>query len=179
MIRVSMGSPLLLIVAALICGCNGGGSPSTHAAIDARANSSGARYLLDAEPAGAKGVMEVRKVAGDGDEVVVTGRIGGSPEPFVKGRAAFTIVDSSLVPCNEKAGDTCATPWDYCCNSKEDLARATVLVKLIDAQGQAVAQDAQDLLGVKPMKTVVVGGRAKRDREGNLTVLASHLYVRP
>jgi hypothetical protein len=179
MIRFTIGSRLLVIVAALVCGCNGGGSPPTQAAKDGRASSSGARYLLDTEPAGAKGVMEARKAARDGDEIVVTGRIGGSPEPFVKGRAAFTIVDSTLVPCNEKEGDTCATPWDYCCNSKDDLARASVLIKLIDAQGQAVAQDARDLLGVKPLKTVVVVGRAKRDREGNLTMLARQLYVRP
>ena len=41
------------------------------------------------EPAGAKGVIDVRKEAKDGDEVVVVGRIGGSDEAVHQGRAAF------------------------------------------------------------------------------------------
>jgi hypothetical protein len=34
-------------------------------------------------------------------------------------------------------------------------------------------------LGAKELSTVVVKGKAKRDDAGNLTVLASGVYVRP
>src|SRR5438270_304889 len=74
----------------------------------------GAKYLLAAEPAGAKPVKEVRGAAKDGEEVVIVGRIGGSAKPWIDGRAGFQIVDPSFTPCNEKEGDTCTTPWDYC-----------------------------------------------------------------
>jgi hypothetical protein len=137
------------------------------------------KYLLTEEPAGARSVKDVRKDVKDGDPLVVVGRVGGSPKPFVDGRAAFTVVDLSLVPCNEKEGDTCPTPWDFCCDSKEDLARATLLVKFVDQQGKTLPQDAQSLLGLQPLQTVVVRGRAKRDDEGNLVVLADALRVRP
>ena len=62
-------------------------------------------------------VIAVRKDAKDRQEVVVVGRIGGRVNPWIKGAAAFSIVDRSLKPCNEIEGDTCKTPWDYCCES--------------------------------------------------------------
>src|SRR4051812_30404773 len=138
----------------------------------------GRAYRLDAEPAGAKGVQEVRQDAKDGDEVVIVGRIGGSTKPFT-GRAAFTIVDPVLKHCGENPGDTCSTPWDYCCVGKEDLAKATVLVKVVDENGKTRPEDARTFLGVKELQTVVVHGKAKRDEAGNLTVAAAGLFVRP
>jgi hypothetical protein len=39
--------------------------------------------------------------------------------------------------------------------------------------------DARRLLDVKELQTVVIKGRTKRDEAGNLTVIASSLYVRP
>jgi hypothetical protein len=53
----------------------------------------GKKYLLPSEPAGAKGVIDVRKDAKDGEEVVVVGRVGGSSTPFTPGRTSFLIVD--------------------------------------------------------------------------------------
>ena len=138
----------------------------------------GRAYRLDAEPAGAKGVQAVRQDAKDGDEVVVVGRIGGSAKPFT-GRAAFTIVDPVLKHCAENPDDACPTPWDYCCVSKDDLAKATVLVKVADDQGKTRPEDARAFLGLKELQTVVVRGKAKRDDAGNLTVAAAGLFVRP
>ena len=50
--------------------------------------------------------------------------------------------------------------------------------KFVDEQGQTVAVDARELLGLKESQMVVVQGKAKRDEQGNLTVLAEGLYVR-
>lgn len=72
----------------------------------------GAKYLLKKEPGGAKEVIDARKSVKDGDEVVIVGRIGGSENPWIKGRAAFTIVDTSLKSCLE-CGHDCSKPWDY------------------------------------------------------------------
>lgn len=139
----------------------------------------GVKYLLAAEPAGAKPVKEVRQAAQDGDEVVIVGRIGGNSRPWVEGRAGFQIVDASFKPCNEKDDDGCRTPWDYCCDAKEDLAKGMATVKVVDDGGQTVAMDARQLLGLKELDTVVVRGRAKRDEQGNLTVLAAGIHRRP
>jgi hypothetical protein len=137
------------------------------------------RYLVDIEPPGAKPVKAVRKEAKDGEQVVVIGRIGGSQKPFVEGRAAFTIVDLALLSCSERKCDNCPTPWDYCCEAKEEIASSSLMVKLVDDQGKTLTQDAQQLLSLKPLQTVVASGRAKKDSDGNLVLLASAIHIRP
>jgi hypothetical protein len=131
---------------------------------------------LKQEPAGAVDVLALRKDAKDQDDVVVVGRIGGRQDPWIKGTAAFPIVDRSLRPCNEIPGDACPTPWDYCCEA--DLPDATVLVTFVDASGRVIKEDPRELLNVKELQTVVVQGKAKRDEAGNVTVLASKIHVR-
>jgi hypothetical protein len=166
-----------LVLSALVAGCAAGSTTPTLSppaeATDVSTTASG--LVLAAEPPGAKGVLDARKESKDGDAVVVVGRVGGSTKPFT-GRASFTIVDPSLKVCTE---DGCPTPWDYCCEDPDDLARATALVKFVDGQGKTLAADARALLGLKEMQTVVVRGTARRDQAGNLTVLADGLYRRP
>lgn len=131
--------------------------------------------LVAAEPAGGIGVGEARKMAKDGGEIVVVGRIGGSEKPFVTGLAAFTIVDPKIPPCGADEG--CPTPWDYCCVTnavKENIAT----IKLVDAAGKPLATGAADLLGVKELATVVVKGTAKRGTDGSLSVTAHQVFVR-
>ncbi len=174
MMRYAKWSSFLVLAGLLAAGCG----KEEAAAPGSGASADGAKYLLTAEPAGAKGVLETRKEAKDGDEVVLVGRIGGSKKPWVEGRAGFWIVDASFKACNEKADDDCTTPWDYCCDPPEELAKAKATVKVVDDNGQTVPVDARQLLGVKELNTVVVKGRAKRDDKGNLTILASGLFVR-
>jgi len=169
---------VLLTASSWIVGCHKPPSVSVDTQANTETARDGAKYLLSTEPADAKGVIDVRKDVKDADAVVVVGRIGGSKEPFVKGRTAFTIVDQSLAACSDVEGDNCETPWDYCCVRKEDLARASVAIKIVDGQGKTLTHDAKDFLGIEPLQTVVVQGRAKRDADGNLTVLAEGIYIR-
>ena len=157
----------------VLVGCGSGSTPTAAPQPSAEA----AKYFLAAEPGEANSVGQVKETAQNGDEVTLVGRIGGSTSPFVSGRASFTVVDTSLVPCNERQGDSCQTPWDYCCDT-DQLPANTAVVKLVDEQGKTVALDAKDKLGMKELQTVVVKGKAKRDEAGNLTVLAPSLYVR-
>jgi len=136
-----------------------------------------AKYLLSAEPASAQAVAAAKKEVKDGDDVTLIGRIGGSESPFVSGRASFTIVDTGLVPCSERPGDTCATPWDYCCDT-DQLPASTASVKVVDDAGKTLAIDAKSGLGLKELQTVVVKGKAKRDEAGNLSVSASGIFVK-
>jgi hypothetical protein len=135
------------------------------------------RFLLEKAPKEAADVVAVRKDAKDKDEVVVVGRIGGRVNPWIKGAAAFSIVDRSRKACSETEGDTCPTPWDFCCEA--DLPKFTLLVMVQDATGGVVKKDARQLLGVKELDTVYIQGRAKRDKAGNIVIMASKLFVAP
>lgn len=134
-------------------------------------------YILAEEPDGAEGVIAVREAAKDGDEILITGRIGGELKPFVDGFVAFSIVDDSLKACSDIEGDLCQTPWDYCCET-EKLPGAMTLVKFVDADGQLIEGSARDMLNVSELTTVVVKGKAQRDDAGNLVVLADSVYVK-
>lgn len=153
----------ILSVTALMVGC--GKSPSGGA--------SSSDYLVSTEPTGAVGVAEAKKATDEA--ITVIGRIGGSEEPFVKGLAAFTIVDQQVEPCPKE--ENCPTPWDYCC-SQDKMKDNMATVKVVDAKGSAVTGDAKELLKLKELSTVVVQGKRQSDSEGNLTILASKIFVK-
>lgn len=103
------GFVLAACLLSLLIGCADKTDTTTPAAsID------GSKFLLTSEPADAVDVIKVREEAKDGDDVVILGRIGGSENPWVEGRAAFSIVDPSLKSCKECGSDDCPKPWDYC-----------------------------------------------------------------
>jgi hypothetical protein len=164
--------------AIFVMGCN-----QSEPASSPQASGEGSResmevseFLLSEQPDGAKPVALARESVSDGDDVAILGRIGGGVNPWVDGRAAFTIVDPKLQPCQPDEG--CPTPWDYCC-STDQLAENRALIKIIDDGGNTLEQDARTLLRLKELQTIVAKGRAKRDEAGNLTVLASGVYVVP
>jgi hypothetical protein len=165
---------LLFAAMMLLFGC---GQPQDNSSSSPENRTSGDGYVLASEPEDAQSVIDVRENAQDRQAVVVVGRIGGRENPWVEGRAAFSIVDLSLKACSDKEHDDCQTPWDYCCET-DLLPEATVLVKVIDDSGNLVERDSRELLQVRELQTVVVEGAAKRDEAGNLTVLASGVFVR-
>ncbi len=172
---------LLPLVSCLLplAGCSEEAStptPSEPPSSSSASTVDGAKYLLTTEPEGAGDVIKVREDAADGEEVVIVGRIGGSSNPWIEGRAAFSIVDGSLKACSDIEGDSCPMPWDYCCETSK-LPNATALVKIVDEDGELVKADARELLPVKELSTVIVKGKAQRDDAGNLTILATGIFV--
>ncbi len=178
---------LYVVFVALLClvGCQGQSEPATGKAggqpgkvpppVDPSAD--GARYILNEAPADPLEVIDARAAAEDGEPVVLVGRIGGSKNPWIEGRAMFTLVDRSLLSCEQIPGDTCPEPWDYCCQT-DKLPAAMVLVKVVDESGDPIATDARDLLGVRELTEVVVHGTAQKDATGSLVVLADGLFVK-
>lgn len=160
-------------------GCAGDSSPEPVESANGTSAPAvdGSKFIITEEPEGAKDVIAVREAAEDGDDVVLVGRIGGSENPWIDGRAAFTVVDNSLRACSDIEGDTCRKPWDYCCETSK-LPGATALVKVVDESGQSVKTDARELLHVTELSRVIVKGKAVRDDAGNLTVLATGVYVK-
>jgi hypothetical protein len=154
-------------------GCNSSQVAETDIEPGVNSNS---QYLAESEPAGAVPVGEARQSVKNDESVVLVGLIGGSSKPFVEGLAAFTIVDPKIPYC--AADEGCPTPWDYCC-TQDQVAENIATIKLVDDSGKPVAIDARQLLKVKELSTVVVQGSAQRDEQGNLTIAASKVFVRP
>lgn len=164
------------VVAALIAmvGCSSSDvTPNAESTTGGVTNST---YVAMTEPTGAMPVGEARTSVEDEQTVTLVGTIGGSSEPFVDGLAAFTIVDPKVPYCAPEEG--CPTPWDYCC-TQDQVKDNIATVKIVDETGGAVPSDARKLLGVKELSTVVVKGQAKRDDQGNLTIAATEVFVRP
>ena len=157
----------VLALAVVGCGQQGGPAPT--------ADAERSPFVASSEPAGAVPVGDARQSVEDQDDVVMVGRIGGSANPFVDGIAAFTIVDPKIPYCAEEEG--CPTPWDYCC-TQDQVKENVAVVKVVDDAGNPVANDARELLGVKELNLVVVRGKAERDMDGNLAVLAEEVFVR-
>src|SRR5688572_25046733 len=104
----------VVVAAAVLMGLNGcdKGKPAASNP-KAPANNGAvipAAYFVETEPAAAKPIVEVKKGAKAGDEVVMRGRIAGRRDPFTAGRASFMMTDMSLAVCE----DGCKTPWDHC-----------------------------------------------------------------
>jgi hypothetical protein len=136
-----------------------------------------AAFVAPAAPGAAKSVLELRKSAAAGDEVSVVGRA----KDFVGGRAAFTLIDSSLRACSDEGDpmeDSCETPWDYCCIDPQEVTAACATIEVRDAAG-VIKAPVQGVSGLDHLDTVYVNGVVEKDASGNLTVVAKSFHVKP
>jgi hypothetical protein len=161
---------------AFIAGC--GHAPHAESVFHTSTNSiDGSRYLLSEEPDDAIGVIEARESAADGDAITVVGRIGGTTSPWVNGRAAFTLLDASLVLVADGAdsgeGEICTGD---CCAAER--AHATMLVKILEERGRVLQIDSRRLLGLAENDMVVVRGKATKDKSGNVSLIADAVFIR-
>ena len=126
--KLALISTAICLAGLIVSGCGGEKKPNAKANEPTTYDATG--FLAKAEIPGAKDVIAVRKDSKDGDDIVVVGRIGGSIDPWVEGRAAFSIVDRSLKACSDDKEDgepcSCKTPWDYCCET-DKLKDASLL----------------------------------------------------
>jgi hypothetical protein len=166
---------LLLALAGAACsgekkgaaaGATGGGEKSaTTAPFDALA--------LASEPAGAKPLGEVIAAQQGSGPVVARGRVGEDGG----GSSWFTLVDPSLKSCVE-IGDECKTPWDYCCTPNDVKKQQMANVEL-RVGGELVEHAVLGWRGLDHLKEVVVAGQATKDGAGNVTIVASGIWVKP
>ena len=174
--KLKISAILFIVFASLFnAGCRESPAGAAASAYD------GSKFLLPAEPEGSRNVIAVRESSKDGDEVVIVGRIGGSLNPWVDDRVAFSVVDPSLLACSDEKEEgescSCQTPWDYCCET-DKLPGAMALVKFVESDGSVVKHDARKVFDLVELQTVVIKGKAQRDDAGNLTILASGMFVR-
>ncbi|HVU64221.1 MAG TPA: hypothetical protein VHC70_09605 [Phycisphaerales bacterium] len=136
--------------------------------------------FLAAAPADSKDVKDAKASAKQGEKIVLTGRIGGSEEPFVDGRAMFTLVDLRLKYCGQDdKDDHCKTPWDYCCEPADALAANSATIQVVGADGKPLRTSLNGVQGLKPLAKVTVTGTVADVAQGNLIVRAEGIHVLP
>lgn len=108
------------------------------------------------------------------EKVLVKGKV----KDFVKGSSVFTIVDVKLKSCADN-GESCPTPWDYCCETPTDISKnsATVIPVASPGEKKPVKESIQGVKGIKNLSTVAVYGSGKLDKAGNLIINAEKIYV--
>ncbi|QDS97052.1 hypothetical protein [Adhaeretor mobilis] len=157
-------------------GCGTAANSATNTTTTA-ADIDASQYQLAEEPDDAVGVIAARESAVDGAPLVLMGRVGGSANPWIDGRAAFTLLDASMsvVAEGEDSGDDEMCLGDCCAVDRQNC---TTLVKVVDAQGKLVPVDSRELLGLKEADMVVVKGTAQKDKTGNFVMLAKGVFIR-
>lgn len=174
-----------LLVPALLVGCdkptasNGGGESSAAQSADAGGLPSD--VFLSAAPAGARGVGEVKADPNVAGAVVVHGRIGGRPKPFVDNAAVFVIADAKLKDCIQRHGEGgCPMPWDYCCEPKDSLLANTATVRIVGDDGRPLRVGVQGRGGLEPLVDVTVVGEVQPRASADVLVIdARQVYVAP
>lgn len=137
-------------------------------------------FFLAGAPDEVKDVIAAKKGAKPGDRIVVRGRIGGSKEPMAAERAIFTIMDLGLQPCGAGKMEECPTPWDYCCDPREEITKNIATVQVVDASGRPLKAGLKNMGKLKPMAEVVIQGRvAGGTSADSLVVDATGIFVKP
>lgn len=173
---------LVSLVALAVAGCDkpkpqATGTPGTTPKPTATAAILPTNFFLAAEPAGAKPVDEVKKAAKAGEPIVIRGRVGGSHDPFVSGRAVFTIMSPSVPACSDNPDDHCKTPWDYCCESKDHIAIHSATIQVVDAAGAPLKLDVKGQNGVKELSDLIIVGKIAQSEGKVLLVNATGMYI--
>jgi hypothetical protein len=138
-----------------------------------------AGFFLAELPEGAKDLSEAKKAGGmkKGDRVALRGVIGGSHDPFVPECAMFTLMGSALKPCNANPDDKCAAPWDYCCETKGDIAANSATIRVADTKGNPLRTDIKGRAGIKELTEVIVLGTVAVAEKNTLIVDANGIHV--
>ena len=160
------------VIVAAVCGCGGNAeSPKPSGSPPAVAGALPASLTLAAEPTGARPIAEIIATLTSPAAVVARGRVGE------EGTSTwFTLADNAIKPCTE-TGDECPTPWDYCCTSNEDKTKNMATVEL-HADGKLLDASPLGFAGLDHLKEVVVTGQATKDGGGNVTIVASGIWVK-
>ena len=135
-----------------------------------------ANWRLASMPADAQGVKAVKDTAVEGDTVTVRGIIGGRKDALSADSAFFVMVDPDLENVCVGEDEHCATPWDYCCATPDDIQTNSATVQLVDAEGTPLELDLGSQ-GISPLdEVVVVGTVAARPSPQVLTIRATGLH---
>ena len=177
-LRAGIGITLVTSAITLSIGCGKENSNQGTQASSSTGNVIPASIFLSERPSDSTMLTDIKANGNVGDSVVVEARVGGRAEPFVDGLAMFVAADPRLVSCDQRPGDHCKIPHDYCCESLEAMKAGTGTIQLVDANGIPYPVRAEGKGGIEPLKTVVVTGViSEKDDQGILVIDASTIWV--
>lgn len=157
----SLTCSLFTLLALTACGDSQNGPP------DVPASPAAQKLALAKDPGTALGVVDA-KAAGPAKTITVRGRIYDINNSAV----VFRIMDIAMDYCGQiNPEDNCKTPWDFCCDTRDDIAANSLLVEARDATGQPIKTPA--LPGCRLLDDVKVTGELIKDDHGNFVLLAS------
>jgi len=174
---------LLTALASALPACGDGGDGKTRDSAKAPAADAAtlpAGLFVETAPADAAHVFDVKQSVKEGDLVTVRGRIGGSGEPFVEGRAVLILADTqgNITNCADKPDDACPTPWDYCCDPPDAIAANTATVQIVDEGGRPLKLGIEGVHGLEKQAFIVVTGTVGARPDPNVLVIdATAIYV--
>ena len=176
--RLAMSTALVLLMT-VPCGCNDdGGSSLDQIAAETSITIPPARFVDGDKPANTPKLTEVKAESNIGDKVMFEARVGGRADVFVDGMAIFVAADPRLISCDQREGDYCKIPWDYCCEHPEKMKLGTATVQIMDDTGIPYEVSAEGQGGIAPLKTIVVQGVvSEKDESGTFVVDASSIWV--
>lgn len=171
----------LLLLSLLLASCGKKESTANSQPV-ASVNPSGiVEAVLSSTPSGeAQDIHVVRSSVKPGDEVTLAGRIMGNKAPFVEGRAVFTLADPKiLTACNDIPGDSCKTPWDNCCDSKEDKLLGLATIQILGEDSRALHENLEGVGGLQKLSTIIVSGKvAEGSNKDSLVINATAIQVK-
>ncbi len=142
-----------------------------------------AGLLLAEPPPEAVGPFQARLSAKPGDRVVLMGEVGGRKVgTFSDKMAIFLLADADAIAnCTRKHGDSCSTPWDYCCEPKEKVTASLAVVQVKSpSTGQVLPVPLKGWNGLKELaKVTVVGTVDESSTADSLVVNLVGIYVQP
>lgn len=156
------------------------GETTTGTAPEPAASSALTAIFQDADAGSAVLIHSARTSAKPGDRLTLKGRVMGSVSPFVDGRAAFVLGDEELITACSDMGDDdhCETPWDACCDSKEDLRNGTATIQVTGADGRVLKEGIEGVGGLNKLSRVVIEGVvAEASGPENLVINATAIDV--
>lgn len=169
----------IAISAAIATSCENKNSTST--ATEKSPDPALGKFFTDVEISGTEPISSIRGKVSPGDEISLSGRVMGRREVFVDGRASFLIGDPTiLTPCSEMGDDDhCPTPWDACCDTKENLRKGVASIQIVGEDGRVLKGIIQGTKGLKELSTVSVNGTvAPQSTPDSLIVNATSIHVR-
>jgi hypothetical protein len=127
----------------------------------------------------AQAIHIARTAAKPGDTITLKGEVMGREKVFVDGRAAFILGDpEKLTSCDKNPGDTCETPWDACCDSKELKRIGIALIQILGEDGRVMASELKGVNGLKELSSVTLRGVVDSvSTEDNFVINATQIHV--
>ena len=165
-----------------IAGCKESGNETKPAATSSSTTSEvtiPSSSFLSTRPENVKDLVEVKKTAKTGDDVVFLARVGGKVKTFMDSQAIFIAADPGLVSC-ELMGeeDHCTIPEDYCCEDSQKMKAGLATIQFVDQQGRPLKTSAMNAGGLEPLKFVVINGTVRdRNDDGLFIVDANSVWV--